>query len=63
MKVMITLVGILTILGGIWPLISSYTFIPEQLKIIPNSGPTYQLIIIAIGAIAVIYGIATSRYH
>ncbi len=63
MKIMVVFVGILTILGGIWPLISNYGFIPEQLKVIPSSGPTYQLIIIAIGAIAVLYGIMRDRHY
>lgn len=57
MKLMITFVGLLTILGGLWPLIVNYEFIPEQIKSIPSSGPTYQLIIIGVGALAVLYGI------
>ena len=60
---MITFVGILTMLGGIWPLISSYEFIPEAVKIIPSSGATYQIIIVGIGAIAVLYGISINKFH
>ncbi|GEM_PF-2193696 len=63
MRVMITFVGILTMLGGIWPLVSNYDFIPETLNLIPSTGPTYQMIIIGIGAIAVLYGASVSRYH
>lgn len=46
------IITILTILGGIIPLISS--IVP---KFIPTSGPFYSLIIIIIGIIGLIYGI------
>tara|TARA_B100001971_G_C17999468_1_gene436510 strand:+ start:487 stop:681 length:195 start_codon:yes stop_codon:yes gene_type:complete len=63
MKLMITFVGILTVLGGAWPLIVDYDFIPKILKIIPSSGPNYQFVIIVIGVLAVLYGIRKDRYE
>ena len=57
MKWMITFVGVLTVLGGIWPLVSGLSFIPAWLSFIPSSGAGYQAIIIIIGIIAIAYGV------
>lgn len=61
MKLMIVFVGLLTILGGAWPFLVQSNLIPEVLKVIPSSGIFYQLIIIAIGIIAVWYGISKHK--
>ncbi len=60
MKIMVTFVGILTILGGLLPFLEKMNWLPESVKWIPTSGPWYQAIIIGVGVIAVIYGIMKS---
>ena len=50
-KALMILFAVLTILGGILPLIKGFVSIP-----IPTSGPIYSVIIIVIGAIAMVYG-------
>ena len=59
MKFMITLVGLLTVFGGLLPFLSEMQFIPEY---IPVSGPGYQGIIIALGVLGVIYGLRQQSY-
>lgn len=61
MKLMLTLIGILTVLGGLWPLLKSQPWIPSALAGIPDSGQYYQGIIIAIGVIAIIVGIKSGK--
>ena len=63
MRWMLTFVGLLTILGGLWPLLNSTTIIPEALNFVPSEGPIYQGIIILIGLIAVIYGVRARRLY
>lgn len=57
MKLMITFVGLLTVLGGLLPFLKDMNLLPDFLQGIPTSGPGYQIIIIGIGVIAVIYGV------
>lgn len=57
MRWMLVLIGVLTLLGGVWPLISGLNFIPPWVKFIPASGVAYQIIIIVIGVIAIVYGV------
>jgi hypothetical protein len=61
MKLILTLIGILTVLGGLWPLLKSQSWIPSSLAGIPDTGMYYQGIIIAIGVIAIIVGIQSGR--
>lgn len=61
MKLMITFVGILTILGGLLPYLKDNGLLPAFLQNIPTSGLGYQAIIIGIGIAAVIYGIRAGR--
>ncbi|MEK6862217.1 MAG: hypothetical protein AABY07_09715 [Nanoarchaeota archaeon] len=59
MKLMITFVGLLTVLGGLLPLLKDSGLLPSFLEKIPTSGIGYQAIIVAIGLIALIYGFRT----
>jgi len=61
MKLMLTLIGILTVLGGLWPLLKSQSWIPISLAGIPAEGVYYQGIIVAIGVIAIIVGFRSGR--
>lgn len=61
MKLMLTLIGVLTVLGGLWPLLKSQSWIPSSLAGIPSEGMYYQGIIIAIGIIAIFVGIRSGR--
>jgi len=61
MKLMLTLIGILTVLGGLWPFLKSQQWIPSALAGIPAEGLYYQGIIIAIGVIAIIVGVRSGR--
>ena len=61
MKIMITFVGLLTILGGLLPFLSSKEWLPGFLEWLPTSGPGYQALIIAIGLIAVYYGLRSVK--
>ncbi len=63
MKLMLTFVGVLTILGGLLPFLSSKNFLPAFLQGIPTSGPVYQGIIVAIGVVAFVYGIRARNTH
>lgn len=57
MKLMLTLVGLLTILGGLLPFLSNAKLLPSFLQGVPTSGPIYQGLIVAIGVVAFVYGI------
>jgi len=57
MKIMISVLGALIILAGILPLFSNIGLLPAA---IPTEKPGYQFIILAIGIIALIYGIFNS---
>ena len=53
MKTMLVFIGLLVILAGLLPLLVKYV---SALDIIPTTGIWYQVIIIVIGVIAVLYG-------
>lgn len=57
MKIMITVLGILIILAGVLPLLSSIGIVPSS---IPTEKPGYQFIIIAVGILALLYGVFNS---
>ena len=57
MKIMIVLLGVLIILAGILPFLSNFGILPSN---IPIEKPGYQFIIIAIGIVALIYGLLNS---
>lgn len=59
MKGMLVFIGLLTLLGGILPLVANYITLP---KYIPTEGIGYQLLIIIIGLFAIFYGMKRSRY-
>lgn len=55
LKLVVGLLGLLTVAIGLWPLIQEFTFIPEIIKFVPTSGMAYQSIIIAIGLVGLLY--------
>ncbi|MBR9676652.1 hypothetical protein GOV04_00735 [Candidatus Woesearchaeota archaeon] len=57
MKIFISLVGVLTILAGVLPLVDGFVSLP-----IPTSGMVYYLIIIAIGAVSLFYGFSNQVF-
>ena len=57
MKIMITIIGILIILAGVLPFLSSFGIIPST---IPVEKPGYQFIIIAVGILGLLYGFFNS---
>lgn len=59
MRGMLVLVGLLTVLGGILPLVANYVTLP---KYIPTQGPGYQLAITFIGLFAIFYGMRRGKY-
>jgi len=56
MKGMLVFVGLLTILGGLLPILKEKTLLSGILTNVPTEGTGYQVIIIAIGVIAIWYG-------
>ncbi len=56
MKGMIVFIGLLTVLGGLLPLLNQWEMLPEPLKFVPTEGGAYQMIIVLIGVIGIIYG-------
>ena len=61
MKGMLVFVGLLTILGGLLPILKNTTSLSGVLANVPTEGIGYQSIIIAIGVIAIWYGFHKSR--
>lgn len=53
MKVMITLIGVLTVLAGLLPLAGEFLSLPEY---VPTTGMWYHVVVIAVGVIAFAYG-------
>ena len=54
MKIMISILGILIILAGILPFLSNVGILPAS---VPTTKPGYQIIIISIGILGLVYGI------
>lgn len=50
-KLILILIGLITVLGGILPFLNNFVAIP-----LPTSGPIYSGLIILIGILAFIYG-------
>jgi len=59
MKIMIVIIGILTIFAGILPFLDSFGILPAG---VPSSGPFYSGVIILIGIIGVLYGIKSKMW-
>ncbi len=52
-KMVTVTIGLLTILGGVWP------FIKESLiPAIPTTGPAYSIVLVLIGIVGLVYGFA-----
>ena len=56
LKIIISLIWLLMILIGAWPVLKESTLISEGLKFIPSTGMAYQGIIVAAGLLALLYG-------
>jgi len=56
MKIMITFLGVLIILAGVLPFLGNLGIVPSSL----GSQPGYQFSIIAVGIIALLYGVLNS---
>ena len=57
MKVVISLIGLATVLIGAWPVLNESTLIPDSIKFVPSTGVAYQAIIVVIGLAALLYGL------
>ena len=57
MKIMITLLGVLIILAGILPFLGNLGMVPS---FISTERPGYQFVIIAVGILALLYGVFNS---
>ena len=56
MRGILVLFGILIMLVGAWPTLSTYEFVPEAVRFIPITGNIYQGIVVAIGLILFVWG-------
>lgn len=54
MKMMITIIGIMITLAGILPFLKNFGLLPQ---VVPTDGAYYSIVIIAVGALGLIYGI------
>lgn len=61
MKFFIFLIGLLTLLGGLLPFLKDNNFMPGFLAWAPTSGMGYQLSIIILGVIGIVYGAKARR--
>ena len=57
MRAMMVLIGFVVIVVGLLPYIVNIEAIPDFIKAVPSSGVSYQMIIVAVGALAVLYGL------
>lgn len=57
MKLVLSLIGVLVMLAGAWPILNESNLIPEAWKIIPSTGMVYQGIIMLIGLVTLLYGL------
>ena len=55
MRLPLILFGVLTVLAGIIPYLKDVTFL-SFLASVPSEGPIYQIIIIVLGALAILIG-------
>lgn len=61
MKLIMALIGLLTILGGLLPFLKDQGWLPQAVANVPTTGWGYQLIIIGIGVVAFLFAIKKSR--
>ena len=61
MKFMHILIGLLVVIIGGLPFLKQFNLMPESLNFIPVSGWSYQLIIIGIGLLSIIFGVKVAR--
>ncbi len=61
MRLVLILIGILTVFGGLLPFLNSQGWLPSPLDLIPTSGAGYQAIITGIGVFAIFVGIRFKR--
>ena len=59
LRIILVFIGLLTVMGGLLPILKQYNILQEYLGFIPVTGPIYQGIIIAIGVFAILYGLKT----
>lgn len=57
MKIMIIIIGVLIILAGVLPFLTSFGILPNT---IPTQQPGYQFVIITVGIIGLLYGVLNS---
>lgn len=65
MKGIVFFIGLLTVLGGLWPFIKEKNLI-QVLDFIPATGDIYQGIIVIIGILAIAYSVGRKKklvYH
>ena len=56
MKIMITVLGVLIILAGVLPFLGNLGIVPSSISVEPG----YQFVIIAVGILALLYGVFNS---
>ena len=57
MKIIVSLLGLLTIMVGLWPMVKTSELVPVALGIVPGEGPVYPLMIITVGVLGLLYGL------
>ena len=61
MKFMHILIGLLVVIIGGLPFLKQFNLMPESLNFIPVGGWQYQLMIIGIGLLSIIFGVKIAR--
>lgn len=56
-KIVVALIGLLTMGAGLLPVISDNGLLPESLAFIPTIGLSYQAIIVFLGLAGLLYGL------
>ena len=61
MKIIVSIIGLLTVLIGAWPMVRESSLVPESIKFVPSAGVAYQIIIILIGILGLLYGMKSGK--
>ncbi len=61
MRFLMVLIGVLTALIGLLPFLERWGMMPGFLAGLPTSGAGYQLIVVIIGLVIILYGLRASR--